>query len=69
LYLNLENERLNLGFCRLAFLNAREGSEELLKRCDESINIEQMLNLATLIISPLLLPMISGLRELVESSV
>lgn len=52
----------------LAFLKAREDSEELLEKCDESVNIEEMINLATRTISPVLLPMISGLGELVEDS-
>ncbi|MHA1942742.1 MAG: hypothetical protein ACW97P_13655 [Candidatus Hodarchaeales archaeon] len=52
----------------LAFLKAREDSEEVLKKCDESINIEEMINLATRTISPVLLPMISGLGDLFEHS-
>jgi hypothetical protein len=52
----------------LAYLKAREDSEKILEKCDESIDIEEMINLATRTISPVLLPMISGLGELVENS-
>jgi hypothetical protein len=50
----------------LAFLKTREDTKGMLDKCDESINIEELVYQATRAISPVLLPMISGLGELDE---